>query len=279
MRFSAVRYHSLAVMEPLPAEIRKIAWTGDGTVMALRHSTRPVWGVQFHPESVCTEYGADLVRNFLGFVKPGPFRTAPSRSRLGSTVATRVQVLVRRMPLRHAPETLFRALFAGEQYAFWLDSALVTARSRFSYMGASGEAHTSQPGERVFDWIEQSLPRTQIEVPAVPFPFTGGYFGYELKAECGARNMHQSTLPDSVLLRVERFLAIDHPENALYIVGTGPWLDDIEQRIAAIDIQFPTPVWNGPMPWSASAFRRRIIWTASATVSLSSQPVRAMSFA
>jgi para-aminobenzoate synthetase len=236
-RFSAVRYHSLAVAEPLPAEVRKIAWTADGTVMALRHTTRPLWGVQFHPESVCTEYGAELVRNFLAFGKPGTSRTAPCQSRLGIGVTARVQVLVRQMPLLHPPEDLFLALFAGEQYAFWLDSA-----RRFSYMGASDDVHVSIPGERVFDWLEQSLLRTEIDAPAVPFPFTGGYigyFGYELKAECGARNIHQSALPDSVLLRVERFLVIDHLDHTLYAVGTEHWLDEIEERIAAIRIQRP----------------------------------------
>ncbi len=260
-RFSAVRYHSLAVMEPLPAGIRKIAWTADGTVMALRHATRPLWGVQFHPESVCTEYGVDLVRNFLAFARPGftgptarTVRTAPPP--VHAVLPTvRVQAEVRRMPLQHPPETLFRALFAGEQYAFWLDSALATARSRFSYMGASDDVHTSRHGERVFDWIEQSLLRTQIEAPAVPFPFTGGYigyFGYELKAECGARNIHQSALPDSVLLRVERFLVIDHLESALYAVSAGDgaegWLDDIGQRINAIDVRLPAPAWTGSQP-------------------------------
>ncbi|HXE63404.1 MAG TPA: aminodeoxychorismate/anthranilate synthase component II [Bryobacteraceae bacterium] len=63
--FDVVRYHSLAVDEPLPPPLRKIAWTRDGTVMALRHASRPIWGVQFHPESILTEYGGELLGNFL----------------------------------------------------------------------------------------------------------------------------------------------------------------------------------------------------------------------
>jgi para-aminobenzoate synthetase len=63
--FEAVRYHSLAVDEPLPAELRRIAWAPDGTVMALRHVSRPMWGVQFHPESILSEYGGALLGNFL----------------------------------------------------------------------------------------------------------------------------------------------------------------------------------------------------------------------
>ena len=63
--FDAVRYHSLTVEDPLPPGLRKIAWTADGTVMALRHVSRPIWGAQFHPESILTEYGGELLGNFL----------------------------------------------------------------------------------------------------------------------------------------------------------------------------------------------------------------------
>ncbi len=64
--FEAGRYHSLvADRTSLPAELRVTAWTGDGTVMGLRHVDRPLHGVQFHPESVLTPEGDRLLRNFL----------------------------------------------------------------------------------------------------------------------------------------------------------------------------------------------------------------------
>lgn len=62
--FRAVRYHSLAAVE-LPGDLRVTATAEDGTVMALRHRTRPLEGVQFHPESVLTEHGRSLVASFL----------------------------------------------------------------------------------------------------------------------------------------------------------------------------------------------------------------------
>src|SRR5262245_61940333 len=61
--FNAVRYHSLAVGD-IPATLRVTAWTLDKVVMGLEHRTRPLWGVQFHPESISTEHGATLLRNF-----------------------------------------------------------------------------------------------------------------------------------------------------------------------------------------------------------------------
>ncbi len=64
--FLATRYHSLIVRrEDLPAELEVTAWTDDGLIMGLRHREYPVQGVQFHPESIMTTSGKDLLRNFL----------------------------------------------------------------------------------------------------------------------------------------------------------------------------------------------------------------------
>ena len=64
--FRATRYHSLAVRrETLPACLEITAWTEDGEIMGLRHRTLAVEGVQFHPESILTEHGHALLRNFL----------------------------------------------------------------------------------------------------------------------------------------------------------------------------------------------------------------------
>jgi anthranilate synthase component II len=64
--FTATRYHSLIVQrDDLPDVLEVSAWTEDGLIMGLRHRTRPVQGVQFHPESLMTEQGKALLRNFL----------------------------------------------------------------------------------------------------------------------------------------------------------------------------------------------------------------------
>jgi anthranilate synthase component 2 len=64
--FVATRYHSLAVSRAsLPNTLEVTAWTDDGEIMGLRHMARPIHGVQFHPESIATESGHDLLANFL----------------------------------------------------------------------------------------------------------------------------------------------------------------------------------------------------------------------
>ncbi|HVR70705.1 MAG TPA: aminodeoxychorismate/anthranilate synthase component II [Vicinamibacteria bacterium] len=65
--FTATRYHSLVVArETVPDCLEVSAWTADGIVMGLRHRAHPLEGVQFHPESILTGVGKDLLRNFLG---------------------------------------------------------------------------------------------------------------------------------------------------------------------------------------------------------------------
>ncbi len=64
--FTATRYHSLIVERAsLPGELEVSAWTDDGVIMGLRHRRHPLEGVQFHPESILTRVGHDLLRNFL----------------------------------------------------------------------------------------------------------------------------------------------------------------------------------------------------------------------
>ncbi len=63
--FHATRYHSLIVAEPLPAALIATAHTADGVLMGLRHREYPIFGVQFHPESILTDGGKKLLMNFL----------------------------------------------------------------------------------------------------------------------------------------------------------------------------------------------------------------------
>ncbi len=77
--FQATRYHSLVIeRSTVPAELEISAESGDGLIMAVAHRSRPVYGVQFHPESIASEHGHDILRNFLdlaaAFHAPGQAR-------------------------------------------------------------------------------------------------------------------------------------------------------------------------------------------------------------
>src|SRR5215207_5485220 len=82
--FLAVRYHSL-VVGTVPAELRVSAWTPDRVIMGLEHRARPLFGVQFHPESVSTRHGRRLIENFRDLTRawrvPAGRRAAPQRRR------------------------------------------------------------------------------------------------------------------------------------------------------------------------------------------------------
>lgn len=68
--FTATRYHSLIVQRAtLPACLQPTAWTEDGVIMGLRHTELPLYGVQFHPESIATSHGHDILNNFLHLAK------------------------------------------------------------------------------------------------------------------------------------------------------------------------------------------------------------------
>ena len=67
--FTATRYHSLAVeRDSLPDCLEVTAWTADGEIMGLRHRTMAIEGVQFHPESILSEHGRALLKNFLKLI-------------------------------------------------------------------------------------------------------------------------------------------------------------------------------------------------------------------
>ncbi len=156
--FPAVRYHSLIVTQ-VPAELAVIAECDPGLPMAVRHRDRPLWGVQFHPESICTEYGRQLLSNFVDLARDWRARTRPptqpsrhGRCRPSAHTAPPVpplarqsgqsaepdeyRVLWREMTSWVDPEVVFDAWYGRSTHAFWLDSSGSRADAgRFSAMG------------------------------------------------------------------------------------------------------------------------------------------------
>ena len=160
--FNVVRYHSLAVSGSLGDEGREIAWTEDGVVMGIEHAHRPMWGVQFHPESICTEYGHKLFENFYALArKHRPERSGrrlnrpsvpPRRCRRRSAEDSPVSLHVRTIEGEAETEHLFEALFGQEDHAFWLDSASTATQP--SAAGSGGRltppVSDGQLGQRSF---------------------------------------------------------------------------------------------------------------------------------
>lgn len=252
--FQAVRYHSLCVAQPVPDCLDVTAWTADGVVMGLAHRDRPLWGVQFHPESICTNDGRQLVQNFRDLTEQ-VLGEIPSRPRSGprrraSSVAPRpveeqqhpqLELDVRRLDRLFDPERVFSHLYANERYAFWLDSSKVSdARSRFSFMGAAGgplssvvtydvaarELEVARPDatevhrESIFDYLDRELRRLGTVSEDLPFDLTCGfvgYLGYELKADCEGDLRHRSALPDASFVFADRLIAFDHLEETTYV--------------------------------------------------------------
>ncbi|WP_329230398.1 aminodeoxychorismate synthase component I [Streptomyces canus] len=257
--FTAVRYHSLAVSEPLPQSLEATAWAEDGVLMGLRHRSRPLWGVQFHPESVLTDYGHRMLVNFRNLtaerarrprtkntavpppeaVIPRPSRVVPRPRR--ATPAYRLHT--RRIAGAVDTEAAFTRMYAASRRAFWLDSALVEdGRSRFSFFGddsgplaefvrydvESGRCEIERAGRptrkvaaSVFDYLGRQLTSRRVDGAGLPFDFTGGYvgyFGYEMKADCGSPNRHTSDVPDACWLFADRLIAVDHLKRFTYAV-------------------------------------------------------------
>jgi len=305
--FSVVRYHSLAVTGSLGEEGREIAWTADGVVMGIEHASRPLWGVQFHPESICTEHGHRLFENFYALARerrpPGkgvlkrpsvPPRRCAKRSAGESTA----RLHVREYAGEAECESLFSELFGAQRHAFWLDSAERPTRlGQCSYLGGSlGEhrlvleydvdagvltahdtAGTHEREETIFQALEREIAARALPSPAAPArgPAGGfvGYLGYECKADCGSANAHSSDVPDAVQLFANRMVAVDHAARRSWAIAVS--LDEPDARDAEAWLDRVQPAIQASLDRGASDFDPTADHTGSApSGSLSpSQPV------
>ncbi|MEU8135963.1 aminodeoxychorismate synthase component I [Streptodolium elevatio] len=306
--FTAVRYHSLCLAEPLPPELDVLASAEDGVVMAVRHRVLPWWGVQFHPESVASEHGAQLVANFrvlAGVANQGRARTTraaavpprvrpvsaaplPTAPRLtpapissptptgqiprpvaapeptvvtSPAVVPPLRIRSTSLPREVDTQAVFDRLYGDRDPhpVFWLDSARTDSRAgRFSFLGdisgprgelldytvghdqvtvhRPGFSATVRPGG-IFDVLPERLRERTVEPSDdLPFDFQGGYvgyFGYELKSDCGASaNRHIAAGPDAQWMFCDRFVAVDHQERRTYAVALCDAGDEADQAAA-----------------------------------------------
>jgi len=167
--FSVIRYHSLIVDPALPPCLGPTAWTADGLLMGLAHRSLPRWGVQFHPESICSEHGARLLTNFRDLTASAdrarpratgpramgpelldsatghrarrpelPYHEAP-RPPTGAGGEAPLVVRSQRLGFYREAGAIFQKLYQDEPLAFWLDSSRAEAGlARFSFLGGAG---------------------------------------------------------------------------------------------------------------------------------------------
>jgi para-aminobenzoate synthetase len=244
--FQAVRYHSLIVAQPLPDCLRITAWTEDNLIMGLAHRERPLRSVQFHPESIGTEFGERLLQNFLGETPRATPSSAISISKIESSPETSRKTFSSRLEVYPSPEDTFCALDSSDG-----DSR----RSRFSFMGSG----TLVPDVPVFKFLKDELRDRYCSSAELPFDFNGGfvgYLGYELKTESGGASAHRSPDPDSRMAFVDSFIAFDHHERCVYLVYSGmtsdqapanAWLEQMAQKLrAGIPEALPPALGSGP---------------------------------
>ncbi|MDH6061700.1 aminodeoxychorismate synthase component I [Chrysosporum bergii ANA360D] len=272
--FSVVRYHSLIVADDLPTCLEKVAWTEQGLIMGLRHRYLPLWGVQFHPESISTEYGWKILKNFRHiteqFTQKEPTPTVRNYHQYTIPAASShslYQVCCKKLNFYCDAEQVFFNLFGEDSHAFWLDSSLVSPGvARFSFMGGSGgvnsllveyctqtqELTVTQSGkkkhyrESIFDYLKREINHRHCECHQLPFDFNCGfvgYFGYEMKAECGSELVHSALLPDAMFILADQIIVFDHQEEIIYLLcltenhnktPADIWFESTEKQLVAL---------------------------------------------
>ncbi|WP_257325417.1 aminodeoxychorismate synthase component I [Pseudoalteromonas rhizosphaerae] len=251
-----VRYHSLIAHQPLPEELIATAFTQDGMIMGVEHRTRPMWGVQFHPESVYTNCGRQIIENFKMLVdryyieckKPALLAEksalANEGERRGQVQKTDWHCHFETLDVDVKAVDVFRAFYKKSKYSFWLDSSSINnAEARFSFMGDTSGAESfwfaydvetknitlDNHGKKTEltkcyqNFVAESLAATVIGAEDLPFDFCGGlvgFQGYELKSETeSVDNKYSSKHPDASGVFVDRFIAFDHKTGLVYIVA------------------------------------------------------------
>ncbi|MDE1480176.1 aminodeoxychorismate synthase component I [Xenorhabdus bovienii] len=262
-RFEVVRYHSL-ICNNLPNDLKCSAWTDDGLVMAVEHKTKPIFGVQFHPESIDSEHGHDILRNFINIVKKNSNKTKvnccsviDSYLMIGGNFHYNLNY--RECKMEIDSELFFEHNFSNDSYSFWLDSENHNSpKSRFSIMGGYNPSQSiiikyniktktlnmiGPDGEiciqgDFFSQLSILLEEIEISTPnETPFRFKGGfigYLGYELKSLTIGEEKHNSEYPDSILIFNPHFFVFDHSTEKIYeciLLPCGKYLEWPEKNI------------------------------------------------
>lgn len=270
--FNVVRYHSLIVNDPVPDCFEVTARTEDNLIMAVAHKDKPLWGVQFHPESILTGFGSQLFRNFneltVNYLNSRKMEriaeSLPQQS--GEKAGTKAPELYFNFEydLIHAeknPGQIFQCLYGNSSNVFWLNREASIA-SPFSFMGSdegenafmlSWRQHQRQlvvdssqgkdfSSLDILSYMDEHIAKIKVTGSEAPFDFRGGfigYIGYEVET-AGERLCRPSENDDAKMIFPDRFICFDHHKNHVYAVTLTPlnqerdwaWLEEVKRRIA-----------------------------------------------
>lgn len=243
--FKVTRYHSLTCENKELPNISIDAITKDGVVMGISHKTKPVYGLQFHPESIASEYGEKLIQNFINITRKFYEGNKLYFEIIDKNLET---------------SDLYEKLNAYDDKTLWLDSSKVEeGLSRFSIFGlqsgkrghilkynvddkivekiylSSNKIETYN--EDIFNFLKKNIVKWTYN-EELPFDFQLGYigyFGYELKKDTEkVNNNHSYPYPDSYLKYCDRGIVYDHKEKKVYILSYNDdtvWIENIKKII------------------------------------------------
>ncbi|MEM7218930.1 MAG: aminodeoxychorismate synthase component I [Pseudomonadota bacterium] len=277
--FSAVRYHSLVCKGAPPAGLQVIAQTADGLNMAIRHRTKPMWGVQFHPESILTQHGVRLIENFNRLSggarsKSAPHERVPPDINLRSAPAAlpRQTLFVRGRTVRTdvSAEVALPALFDANERVVWLDTARRrSGQQNLSILaGSTGQCELSYDVRRncvfetrggvttrhdgsIYARLNRLLPSIDVTdlggAAGVQIGFLG-YLAYEANRVLGVRARHANDYPDAQLFLPGRVAVFEPQERRVRLVTTSfdaadtegiEWLERAVQRLDTAEASAP----------------------------------------
>ncbi|MET3617907.1 para-aminobenzoate synthetase [Peptoniphilus olsenii] len=243
--FLVTRYHSLVCENKELDNIQIDATTDDGIVMAISHKYKPIYGVQFHPESIASEYGEKLIENFIDICKDFYNNSSLYYEIIAMNIDTK---------------DLYEKLYLYDENTIWLDSSKVEdGLSRFSICGLIGPKRghvlkynvdvktvekynpftneVDKYNNNIFNYLKNNRPKWQY-VEELPFDFQLGYIGYlgyELKNDTeNISNKHSYSYPDAYFKFCDRALVYDHKEKNLYILSYKDdknWISEIKEII------------------------------------------------
>ncbi len=249
--FEVVRYHSLIVNhETLPDSLEVTAYTENNLIMGLKHKEKPIWGVQFHPESINTKFGYKLLENFMQISIPSRkkfvyYRICDTKKNNKVKQNTeRFFLEYKKLDELYADDKICAYLYADSQDVVWLDSNNEQSNnSRFSILGCLDgplsykvlydvnshivnyikNGHNTSLSMSIFDFIKLKL--SEISIPKVELPFNFkcgfiGYFGYELYQDTlGISQTHISDHPDAQFLFIDRAIVFDKVAKTTYLLA------------------------------------------------------------